>query len=72
MLNKLSGKPLWYQIWATTVALAAFYLVARVLLTPALSRSDYAIMFYTHISILLDTWLYPLGGRADAREDAGA
>jgi hypothetical protein len=69
MLNKLSGKPLWYRIWAITVALAALYLLGRVLLGPALVRFDYALMVYTHVSILLDYWLYPREKRADARQD---
>jgi hypothetical protein len=70
MLNKLAGKPIWYRIWAITVALAAIYLVARLLLEPPLSRFDYAMMFYTHVSILLDMWLYPRGKRAGAQEGA--
>ncbi len=67
MLNKIKHRPLWYKVWAIVTALAAFYILIRVIkywigdggISGKLTSSDFLIMIYVHISLLLDFYFFP-------------
>lgn len=62
MLRKLRGRPLWYQAWAALVAIGALYVLVRVFAPDGLSRFDYGVMVFVHVSILLDYVVFPKAG----------
>lgn len=59
MLRKLQGRPVWYQAWAVCVAVGASYVLVRVFAVDGLSRFDYGVMVFVHVSVLLDYVLWP-------------
>ena len=62
MLNKLKGQPLWYQLWAISVALSAIYCLG-IWLTGTLSSFDRFLQLFVFGSIVVDFLLFP-GKRA--------
>gem|GEM_PF-1879963 len=58
MLRKLKGKPLWYKLWSGLVALAAIFLLVKIVFMK-LGGIDYIIMLFVFISLLLDYFLFP-------------
>ena len=58
MLRKLKGKPLWYKLWSGLVALAAIFLLVKVVFMK-LGSIDYIIMVFVFISLLFDYFLFP-------------
>jgi hypothetical protein len=59
MLKKIKGRPLWYKIWAISVAIAAIYVLIGIFTEEGLSKFGYFLMFFTHASILLDLYFFP-------------
>ncbi|MBN8677242.1 MAG: hypothetical protein J0M29_03400 [Chitinophagales bacterium] len=53
MLQNFTSKPVWYRIWAITVAIAAVYFLIRYILGP-LGTVDYALATYALGSLLVD------------------
>lgn len=51
MLNKIKNRPLWYQIWAVSVAVAAIYFLVRYFFFEVTSR-DQLIEVYALFSLL--------------------
>lgn len=61
MLNKIQGKPIWYKLWAISVALATiYYLIKFFFFEP--DTSDRLIEVYALLSLLLDYLIYPKTG----------
>jgi hypothetical protein len=58
MLNKLKNKPLWYQIWALTVAGSAVYYLVKVFFFKP-GSFDHLIQVYALVSLLLDYFIFP-------------
>ena len=58
MFNKIKNKPLWYQVWAGTVALSAVYYLLKYFLSEP-SPTDRFIEFYALFSLLLDYLIFP-------------
>jgi hypothetical protein len=58
MLQKIKNKPLWYQLWAISVAISAiYYLIRHFFFEP--SALDRAIEVYALVSLLVDYVVVP-------------
>ncbi|HLP92933.1 MAG TPA: hypothetical protein VK168_02810 [Saprospiraceae bacterium] len=53
MLQHFTSKPVWYRIWAITVAIAAIYFLVRYIIGP-LGSMDYAVATYALGSLVVD------------------
>jgi len=58
MLNKTKNKPAWYQVWAATVAFAAFYYLFKYLFFEP-SAFDKMLSVYALMSLLADYVVFP-------------
>lgn len=58
MLNKTKNKPVWYQVWTTTVAFAALYYLFKYLFFE-LSSFDRLLSVYALVSLLVDYIVFP-------------
>ncbi|MGB3617137.1 MAG: hypothetical protein WBA12_03400 [Catalinimonas sp.] len=70
MLRNFSQRPLWSKLWAVLVCLGAVFVLAR-LLTGGLTSFDYAVMAFTHVSILVDVLFVSGGPTRNARPSRG-
>lgn len=57
MLLKIKKKPLWYQVWAVSVAIGAIYVLLKYFLSE-LTALDRLINVYALVSIFLDTLFF--------------
>lgn len=58
MLHKFKNGPVWYQLWASSVALSALYFLVKFFFFEATSF-DRFIEAYALVSLLLDYLFFP-------------
>ncbi len=58
MLHKLNHKPVWYKIWALSVAAVALFCLVKYFFF-SFTPTDHLIQAYALVSIVLDMFLYP-------------
>ncbi|MBL7815029.1 MAG: hypothetical protein JNL70_08465 [Saprospiraceae bacterium] len=56
-LDHLKNQSVPVRIWAISVIIAAVYGLVKIIFFPALSNTDYLIMAYTHLSLLVSFFM---------------